>query len=247
MVEHKECCTSKSRFNIYSLIEDKELNKDKKSLDYYTNNLKTLSDYILLRMRCKGLPECDSDIILSDLYISLINSRDYGDDSNDYNYTLESFVKRNADFCIDRYMKNYFDYSKNVESCSLTKSDGEEFSLLDTLEDRSASVDMERACSDFYRTLKSLEYKRNCFHIDVYILLFIGICNFMMDSNVKLKEALNIDSSDINKAYSIARKDIEFNNSLYSAVSVGSDSECLEQLKDFVYNFDELYRLATVE
>lgn len=238
---------TKNKFNSFNLIEDTELDTDKRTLDYYENNLKFLSDYVESKLRIKGFPECDADIVISDLYISLLKSRDYGDDINDYNYTLDSFVRRNADFCIDRYIRNYVDYSNHIDTELGMNRDGDEYSKLDLLEDTKANKDIDRACDDFYKALKSIEYKRYCFGVDIYNLLFIGICNIICNSSSKFREILDIQSCDMNKAYSVAVNDVDFMNCLYAATSLGSDIACLLKLKEFIYDFNTLVRVIDLK
>lgn len=238
---------TKNRFTACCLLEDNINNKNKKTLGYYESNLKFLGDYIKNRLRHNGLPVCDSDIILSDLYISLLNSRDYGDDSNDFNYTIESFVIRNAKFCIDRYTSVYSKHCKKVTNDFSSNSDGEEYSKLNSIEDCKASIDMDRTECDFYNSLKRLEYKRNCFGVDVYNLLLVGICNFINGSTDKFKEIIGIGGSDINKAYNLAVRDEDFHQSLCAAASTGSDTACLLELKKFVYNFEHLIKAIGID
>lgn len=241
-----------SKFNSSTMIEDSDRELSKSTLKYYEENLDSLGVFIKRYLKKSGLPECDSDIILSELYISLMTSRDYGDDTNDYNYTIDSFVRNNACMCIKRYISSY-----SNENCIIDKSqvylDSEQEDGVDKLsciKDISKDEDFEYATVDLPKALKSLEYKRYTYGVDIYLLLLFGVIKATLGDKAIIDDAcssLGIDSDSISKARDKIYYDEQFRDCLSGISKGGISLDCIFRLKSYIFFFDDIISLLGIK
>ena len=220
------------------LIEDTERELSKSTLLYYAENLNKLKSYIAKNLCKRGLPECDADEVLSNLYMSLITSRDYGDDINDYKYSLESFVKNNANMCIRRYTARFVGELKVMDynQVSLDADGNEKVDKIETI--------------DLDKSLKSIEYKRYYYGVDIYVLLMLGIVRTILGDIPtidRVYQNIGVDSTELSKLYSKIAYDEQFNDCLSSLSKDGVSLSCLNKLKEYVFFFENIVNVLDIK
>jgi len=224
----------------------------KSTLKYYEENLDSISTFIKRNLKKSGLPECDSDIILSELYISLMTSRDYGDDMNDYNYTIDSFVRNNACMCIKRYISSYSQENYMIDRSQIYLDSEQEDSLdkISCIKDDNKDIDFEYATIDLSKALKSLEYKRYTYGVDIYLLLLFGIIKMTIGNKASIDgvcNSLGIDIDSISKARNKIAYDEQFRDCLSGISKGGISIDCLNILKNYIFFFEDIIGLLGIK
>lgn len=234
------------------LIEDTERELSKSTLLYYAENLNKLKSYIAKNLCKRGLPECDADEVLSNLYMSLITSRDYGDDINDYKYSLESFVKNNANMCIRRYTARFVGELKVMDynQVSLDADGNEKVDKIETIGDIGQDRQLECCLVDLDKSLKSIEYKRYYYGVDIYVLLMLGIVRTILGDIPtidRVYQNIGVDSTELSKLYSKIAYDEQFNDCLSSLSKDGVSLSCLNKLKEYVFFFENIVNVLDIK
>lgn len=241
-----------AKFNSSTIIENTERELSKSTLKYYEENIESLRNFIVRHIRKQGFPECDADIILSNLYMSLLSSRDYGDDINDYNYTIASYVRVNATMCIKRYISGYttelkfFDYNQ----VALDDDSEERVDKIDILRDTKQDYDLDYCIVDTDKSLKNLEYKRYVYGVDIYVLLMLGVVRMILGDRPSIDRVysnLGIDKDNMTKAHNRIAYDEQFNDCLIGLTKDGISISCLNKLKNYIYFFDKIIDVLEIK
>ena len=232
-------------FVVNELVEESEKELSKTTLQYYEKHLNGLKRFIENNLIKNGLPKCDADIILSDLYLSLMTSRDYGEDINDYNYTIDSYVRNNAYNCIKRYRSAYSENLSHLDYGSVA-SDSESdtnSSKLDFIRDESQDVVFDNTLIDTDKCLKKMEYKRYVYGIDIYVLIMMGMVKMLIGDKPSIDRVysnLGISKEKVSLVYGKVLKDAQFKDCLSGLSKYGINNNCLSKLRQYVYFFDDI-------